>query len=326
MPHSSGGGSSGGGYHGGSSSGGHSGSSKVYSSRPFPGATCYVYYSHARPHLIYTNEANETRASGYIALIILFSCLFLFSIAFSFLSSYHHPSKLKTNYDTTIVIKDENNILDDEEETLLNNKFDEFLSTTGITPSLITTDISLYPSYSSLEDYAYDRYVNSFKDEKHWLIVYSSNQGTQKDNWAFEGMQGDDTDSILYSYVTDKFNKTLYTSLNDGSVSVTNALIRALDEITPNIMDKAFHLEVSTLIVGLAMAIMFGALLVLQIVAFYRSKQMKKAIKMTSTPSLKVCPYCGNSYYAETVDTCPKCGKDVEFPMHPHLPTDIDND
>ena len=59
MPHSSGGGSSGGGFHS-SSSSSHSSSSSSnssrISSRPFSGATTYVYYSKGHePRLMYTN-------------------------------------------------------------------------------------------------------------------------------------------------------------------------------------------------------------------------------------------------------------------------------
>lgn len=319
MPHSSGGGSSGGGTHSGSSSSGSSNSVRTYSSRPFPGATCYVYYVHARPRVIYANQLPEA-SKGAVIFAIVFSIVFmLLSIGFPIYFSYRHPTKLKTDYNTTIVIQDNNNVLSGEEIALLNTKFLEFFDTTGITPSLVTVDNTAYGS-SSLEDYAYKWYVDNFTDEKHWLFVYASDSNAPKTNWTFEGMQGNDTDSILYTYITNKFNKTLYNALSNEYTTVGEAFVNTFDEITPYIMDQGFHFEWQIILIG---ALMFGFssyYLVSQIISLNRSKNIKKAVPINGSPALKVCPYCGNSYYAETVENCPKCGQAVEFPINPHLP------
>ena len=31
-------------------------------------------------------------------------------------------------------------------------------------------------------------------------------------------------------------------------------------------------------------------------------------------PILKNCPYCDSPYYAYTIDRCPKCGGEVDYP------------
>ena len=327
MPHSSGGGSSSGGYHSGSSSsGGSSTPTRRYSSRPFPGAICYVYYDGKyRPHLMYANNNPDSgTVSSWITYVFIIVFLLL-SIFFLVFTSYHHPSKLKTNYDTSIVINDYNNVLSEEDKNNLNITFNNFLDKTGITPSFISIDnTSIKNNYDSLEDYAYKSYINNFKDEKHWLIVYSSNKDTLKQDWAFEGMQGDDTDPILYTRVTDKFNKTLYHSLKEDNTSITTSLIHAYDEITPYILDQTFYVEWSTILIVVVWDAGLTFCLISQLVTSKHRKNMKKAIPLKGEPSLKVCPYCNNTYYAETVENCPKCGNAVEFPINPHLP-DIDN-
>ena len=326
MPHSSGGGSAGGGFHSGShSSGSSTSSTRRYSSRPFPGAICYVFYDRRyRPHLIYADDKPETKRKFFWLPYIFIGLLLILPIFFFVFTSYHHPSKLKTNYDTTIVIDDYNNVLNEEDKNILNITFTSFLDKTGITPAFISIDKESTSSYD-LEEYAYDSYVSRFKDEKHWLIVYSSNLNTVKDNWAFEGMQGNDTDTILYTRVTDKFNETLYNALSQESTSVGESLKLAFDEITPSILDQTFYVEIPTTIISLAWTGAMVFLLISQIIGDKNHHNMQKAIPLKGEPFLKVCPYCNNHYYAETVENCPKCGKAVEFPLNPHLPH-IDND
>ena len=100
MPHSSGGGSHGGGFHGGSSSG-SSGSSTRYSNKPFAGATCYVYYGrNYAPRLIYTNSTSINNEKVPWFSFIFMSIIFLFPIALFLFTGYHHPEKLKVDYDT----------------------------------------------------------------------------------------------------------------------------------------------------------------------------------------------------------------------------------
>lgn len=325
MPHSSGGGSIGGGFHSGSSSSSSSASSRRYSSRPFPGAICYVYYDRSyRPHLMYADDKPDRNRKHPWLTYVFIGLFFLLPIFLFVFASYHHPSKLNTNYDTTIVIEDQNNVLSEEDENDLNIVFTSFLDKTGITPSFISVSNENVKSYSSLEDYAYESYINHFKDEKHWLIVYSSDKDTLKNNWAFEGMQGDYTDPILYTRVTKSFNKTLYVALSSENNSICESLKLAFDEITPHILDQTFDVEWGVVMLCLLLLSADVGLLIIQIISDKNHKNMQKAIPLKGEPSLKVCPYCNNSYYAETVENCPKCGKAVEFPINPHLP-DIEN-
>ena len=114
MPHSSGGGSSGGGFHS-SSGSSHSSSSSSnlsrISSRPFSGATTYVYYSKGHePRLMYTNgQPLGSLKSNIFSIAIMSFILLTVLIIFGF-SGFHNPRKVSTNYNTSIVIHDNNGV------------------------------------------------------------------------------------------------------------------------------------------------------------------------------------------------------------------------
>ena len=78
---------------------------------------------------------------------------------------------LPKNYDHTIIIKDEANVINDE--AALKKELERFRDKTGVTPSVVTVHNETWANYGRLEEYAYDRYLREFDDEMHWLIVYS---------------------------------------------------------------------------------------------------------------------------------------------------------
>ena len=321
MPHSSGGASSSGGFHGGSnsSSSSSSNSSKI-SSRPFPGAVTYVYYSkNHEPRLMYTNGQPLSSLKNSILSLSVISFILLVLLIFLGFSGFHNPTKVKTDYNTSIVIQDNNNVLSSIELSSINETFNDFLDKTGISPALLTINEDYLSNSSNLENYAYDEYLKHFSDEKHWLIVYYSSKNTKKDNWAFEGMQGDDTDNILYEEVTNKFNRVMYASLNEENTYLYEALTRSFNEITPTIMDKSYHLDTSLVVIGV---IMVGFLIIYvswSTISINTQKKLQKAVKIpTKEPELKKCLYCDSSYYAGTIDHCPNCGAPVEFPKNPN--------
>lgn len=106
----------------------------------------------------------------------------------------------------------------------LNKTLGEFQELTGICPYIITVyDSDWENNYNSLENYAYDLYVNHFYDEQHFLIVYSEPETVYNNgfvDWSWEGMQGDDTDSIITSNNFSEFQKDLqrYLTMNDYTV------------------------------------------------------------------------------------------------------------
>ena len=322
MPHSSGGGSSSGGFHsssGSSHSSSSSSNSSRISSRPFSGATTYVYYSRGHePRLMYTNgQPLGSLKSGVISIFITSFILLTVLFIFAF-SGFHNPRKVSTNYNASIFIHDNNGVLSTEEFSSITETFNKFLDKTGISPSLLTVNEEYVSNPDDLEDYAYDEYLKYFSDEKHWLIVYYSSKNTQKENWTFEGMQGNDTDNILTEEVTNKFSRVMYASLHEEDTNLYEALTRSFNEITPTIMDKSYHLDAMQIFVGLFVGSILAFFIVSQVILLNSQKKLQKAVKIpTKEPELKKCLYCDSSYYAGTIDHCPNCGAPVEFPKNP---------
>ena len=316
MPHSSGGGFHGGGFHGGGFHGGfhgggfhshgHGSSYRAHriSRFAFLGATRYVYYHHHRPHYIYSDNdpAEAEPKKAWVPVIILFIMLIL-PIIIILAKGIHIPKKLSMNYDTTIVIDDAGDKLSDEEETRLKKTFISFQEKTGITPAFTSINgwTSMFWMYG-LEDYAYSDYVTKFKDEKHWLIVYQGGS-----NWAFEGMQGNDTDNILTGEVTKNFNSIVYNSLS-SNVGVADSLIKGFDKISPTIMNNSFYLEEdlgAPIFFWIAITSVAFIFSIIRLVNTYR---MQNAVKCPEETPLKHCPYCDSLYHPELTKRCPHCG------------------
>ena len=233
MPHSSGGGSHGGGSHGGgshhSSSRGGGSSRPSISRQPYPGARRYRYYRHGRYHYFYSSRKGKIFSPArlllgfvYLPFLIPVGSLLITPIAKRF-----------QKYDTRIIVKDEANVIKDHSS--LDNALSGFYQKTHITPAVVTVrNESWQSNYSSLEDYAYDRYLAEFDDEMHWLIVYSEPTAPDEkfNDWYWEGMQGDDTDSVLTSYVTGQFNFDFQQRLEAGNTDLGKNLADSFNVAT----------------------------------------------------------------------------------------------
>ena len=312
MPHSSGGGFHGGGFHGGGGgfhggSGGHHGSSNyhpLFSYTHFPGAHTYIYYMCGRPHLIYLSGTPRTSLKRTWVSLIAKSILFIVPLLILLFTGIHVPNKLSTNYNTDIVIKADTSVLSDVERIELTKSFTTFLDKTGITPAFIVNDDSSFFYTSDHERKAYREYVTNFRDEKHWLILYQPGN-----DWWFEGMQGDETDNILHTKVTQKFNKTLYNSLEDGK-RIGDALVKSFDKITPHIMDVYYQVDEGGQAFGVIWSVIFLCLIGVDIYSIVNLRRVQNAqavpedVKLT----LSKCPYCDREYYKGTVKRCPHCG------------------
>ena len=322
MPHSSGGGFSGGGGHsGGFHSGSHSSSSSRvstvrYSRSYFPGAICYIYYDrHFHPHAWYASK-DETgkRKPSWIALIIMLMVL-LIPLAFIFGGGYHKSNKLNKKYENSIKIYDTADVLTDEQEQALTETFKEFRHLTGIAPAFESvTDVLDW----QLESKAYNSYVSKFNDEMHWLIVYSDISNGR--NWAFEGMQGNDTDPILTTYITDKFNKELYEALSNKDNDVFTAFNDTFKSFNSYVMKPYYHLESGMIIFAVIWTLVMGYVIAGQLFNNHMAKRIENSVTLNEKPELKNCPFCDSPYYAYTIDRCPKCGGEVDFPKK--KPTD----
>ena len=244
MPHSSGGGSHRSGSHH-SSSNHHSsrhssGPSRCIRDTYFPGSKRYRYYYRNEPAYVYANYDIRKPRGKIRFLAILFYVQVIVMLMLIGIRAVHSPKPISTNYNTDIVISDNAHVLNDTET--LENSLTAFLDKTGITPSVFTVyNEEWQDKYDSLETYAYSLYVDAFPDESHWLIVYSQPEVPDADfnDWYWEGMQGNDTDGVITSEKANEFNSVLHRYFTDNSISVSDAISRAFDELTPEIMKKS---------------------------------------------------------------------------------------
>ncbi len=320
MPHSSGGGSHGGGSHGGgfssgggSHGGGHS-APPVYNTY-HPGTHRYVYYRHGRPMYYYSSrKVEDTRTSSIFSLIV--SCVLLAIICALIFSSIKAPHKLSMNYDTEILVKDNIDVLSSSDESELQAALYDFQEQTGITPALVTVDNSVWqPYYTSLENYAYDVYVNTFDDEKHWLFVYSTAQNDSFDDWYWEGIQGDDTDSILYSSLLDSFNNNVQKYLTQRTrYTVGQAFAQGIQEATANAQKTHIDFDLLPIIFVLTcyvITMLPGAIRGLS--SQEKSKAKRCPDDQAPTSSMEdTCEYCGGVYVHGLHTSCPHCGAPIK--------------
>ncbi|MBR2523009.1 MAG: TPM domain-containing protein [Clostridiales bacterium] len=315
MPHSSGGGSHGGGSHGGHShSHSHgSGSSRHTSRIYFPGSTRYVYYKDKQPVFVFADYdiTKKPGPSRYLLLLFYLPFILIFGIGIG-QNVIHIPTRLKVDYDASIVIEDNAGVIDDEDE--LEQTLEKFLDETGIAPSVITVNNEDWEThYVDLETYAYDLYVNHFEDEKHWLLVYSQPRDPDPsfNDWYWEGMQGNDTDKILTDRKCDDFNQDLQKLLTQSTVTPGSAIEQALDDMIPGIMKVSVSwtmIPVWILVVGfLGVHCYF--------VVFHRSKTSKlyeTAIRCNEeVVKQEQCSYCGGVYIVGHHLNCPHCQASV---------------
>ena len=268
-------------------------------------------------HQVYTNAGGNltgAKKSKVIASIIGFVAA-LGGLAVGFFAGWHNPTKLATNYDTFIAIQDNVSLLSAKEKKAVTATFTKFLNVTGITPSFVSiTNETWKAHYSRLTDYAYDKYLSSFKDESHWLIVYAEDQNVDKGNWAFEGMQGNDTANVLTTQVTDSFNQK-FTAAVAGDKTVGAALNESFEAILPGIMDTYWRLELG---MWIFVVVWEGLTLFVAIKSLVELAQMngiENAIEIEDGVAMKNCPFCHTPYPDGKIARCQKCGRLLDEEM-----------
>lgn len=256
MPHSSGGGSSSGGSHSGSSSSSSSSSSNSSSGSGSNMRRSHTYFSGARRFVGYRNGIEDIVYSNYditkpvsklrYLLLLFYAPFFLFGIAF-LRSAIDIPHKLDLPEKAEVEIVDSQGVF--SETSRLKESLEAFQEQTGITTAIYTTNADEWTSnFASLERFAYSTYVNNYPDERHFVLVYSND-----DDWSWEGMQGDETDGILTSEVTNTMNEHLMYYFYRNDYTVENAIAEVFDELTPNIMDARID-KTSLIVVGCILA------------------------------------------------------------------------
>ena len=316
MPHSSGGGHSSHGSHGGSRS---SKSSMRFGNRYYRGARRYVYYRNGIPQYYYSDRPYTVQAakSARIREIIRNILSIVFGIIFGMSGFSSFPHKVTLDYNTEIIISDSARLLSETEEEEMKNAFLAFQDKTGVTPAFFTiNNKELEKQGGNLHNYAYKLYVNTFDDEKHWLVVYSTHN--DRSRWEWEGMIGDDCESIISTDLENEFTKRLQKNLESNSGNLSASVIDAFETIG----NKSGKMPVSK-ILWMAFGILIGAYVIFLAIKKFialKNKNIEEDPRLNSVecpaaetePETAKCQYCGGEFVVGLHTTCPHCGAPIE--------------
>lgn len=279
-------------------------------------------YRGTRPEYRYSNESLDQGWSRYFGAIVIAAVLMLIG-AFEMLASNTNvqPLSLSGVKNTNVEIFDDYGILGDT--STLRQSLEDFKSETGIVPTVVVIENKEWVDQGyQLEQYAYNWYVYHYDDEKHWVIMYSEEIGSNDTfgNWYWEGMQGDDTDYIVTEDVANKFTDSLHNYLIAGSrYTKSEAIAQAFDDlhgtlIGPKKNTEGFVEGILHFIIG---AVIMLVVIVLRVKNKAEIKGFKeiKGVKIENNAPLEdTCAYCGCAYAIGTVYTCPHCG--AAIPAH----------
>ncbi|MCR4589160.1 MAG: hypothetical protein K5682_12205 [Lachnospiraceae bacterium] len=329
MPHSSGGGSHSSGSHGGSYSGGGSSGTRarteqdIYSTTARRGYSRYAFYTPTGIRYRYVQDkVNQTSSIIIVSVISLF---FLIYGIFMIIWAFDKLEPIAIDYTPTIIVDDRIGMLSDGEKDAIIQEFTRFSQETGVTPSLITDYNSAWEgTYASLENYAYDLYVNQFDDEKHWLIVYTQPENPDPDfvDWYWEGMQGDYTDSILSEEVTSGFNSLFHKYLSQNDCTFGDAVTKSFTQTLTDLHMGERHFDMECFLAGI---FFIGVILFIDIVCFFSlrsdrkqtqdwiNKAHERGIQVSEHEVEDRCNYCGGIYLHGRHESCPHCGAPIEL-------------
>ena len=285
-----------------------------------------MYYVDYRPRYYFSDAPYTRKIAESEKMSDVLSCLMFIGLAMVgsvacfvtfFLVCFHSFQKVNVDYDTTVIIEDNVDVLTDQEESELKEAFEKFTDITGVTPAFHSIDLTSWRSwYDSLERYAYYQYLNMFDDEKHWLIVFSSNG--DRYNWKWEGMIGDDCGSAITSKTEASLTSNIQNNLqNSSSYTVSEAIIAAFEEISKNINKVSIDWEILLLFIFVNISFAGCAALCFINVCIkkYENDPRISSFRCTTDkekPTVYDCENCGGWYVDGIHDSCPYCGAKIK--------------
>ena len=326
MAHSSGGGSHGGGTHSGNRSQNYSNrnshsfrrsysgnlfDSVRISNHHFLGASEYVYYDqHGDYHYIYADCIPDkpdlviTIILSFVIMIIGFSLVWLMLDIGLFvpqpisISSYESGVYLESSID-----------IGDESTTFY--AMQGMLETTGVSPAVeVVEDADWNANYTNLETFAFSEYYRLFDDESHWLVIISYPNEIADDDfvdWKWEGIIGDDCESVINSETEDYFTLTMQKYLlRSKQTSLGDSLALAYKEFTASALKTQY--DITFLAISLIFVLLTIMLIVLVIRKYIKEMNCYKAIKVPKGATMQKCIYCDRPYVVGTTLVCPGCG------------------
>ena len=192
--------------------------------------------------------------------------------------------KLTENYDRPRdYVIDNIDVIEDEEA--LTEALVEYNDITGICPVVYTCYIDEYAGqYSDCESFAYDKYLEMFSDERHYLIVYSIPQSQAQayasgelevPDFIWEIMVGDDTDRLYTAKVQNDFVSSVHSGFDRGDDvgQVIASAIRTAGKQDENLIKNSSGINLSRLIPTLFVGLFFLIPLVGMIKSFIRERK-----------------------------------------------------
>lgn len=289
MPHSSGGGSHSGGSHSGGGGGHHSSSSSSRSSSPpvrvdrnrFPGAYRYVKDNEDGTRDYIYSDSSTLGQKKIDWFWFLFYIPFLAAGIFLIVQVIHMPQRMDTDYPDPVTIIDALDMVSESDEALIEKSAGAVYDKTGVPVCIEFKDNDIWKGfYRSLEEYAYDKYIFLYSgDENRWLIVYTDNgvsRFTQRSDWCFEGMQGDNTDEYLPEVITWKFNKDLTKALRNEKYTTGQAFAYSFDKLAK----RAGHISIN--LSNLPIALFWNGFILLHmfVIVFYNPGRKYKKYRL----------------------------------------------
>lgn len=245
MPSSHGGGSGGSGGGGGRSfsSGGGSGRGggpQFSTNKPFSGGTRYDYVDRRGvPRFFYFSGVPVPGGTRNTVVILSFAVAVIF-IFFVFLISSLVPKKLNSRQCIAagVYYEDTQGAIADAES--FNSVMKAFYEKTGSEPFVYVLGKEEFPSsvYGSLnkytlEDFAYDEYLNRFDDEGHYMVVLVLSANGE---YMWLDMAGDDTGKIVTDEIFSEFQRDMQRYFSGGAENAGAALERSFENMTERVM------------------------------------------------------------------------------------------
>ena len=287
MPHSGGGGSHGGGGHGGS----HGGGSSVRTSHHyFHGARRYRRrYRDGREEYFYSNGDPRKNGLSGLIMFILFGGVFGAIMFVSIMSDMPRRLTEEYNWPETRVI-DNIDVISEEDEAELEDVLEEYNDVTGICPIIYTMNDEDYEDYYvDLESFAYQKYVNDWEDEQHFLIVYTIPEAQTEDfrsgtlrvpDYSWEIMQGDDTDPLFTESVDNAIVEQVQENFEAGKRPgpVFTALFKELKKNAEEAFEQKFPVK------ALPIFFFVGLFFLLPIILMIRTIIKERGVEYEEVP------------------------------------------
>ena len=240
-----------------------------------------MYHTHdGHTRYVYSRTKPAKPSLASVLVFPIFGFFFALIMAVGTLADT--PKKLDQDYPKqNVYVYDNISIIEDHES--LTEELKAFQDVTGICPVVYTVkDEDWESDYDDLEKYTYDLYVDEYRDEKHFVIVYSIPEDTLGDEenyqWSWEACQGDYTDDIITETFFDNFGNRLNREIGEASdpgpaleTAFKYATQRADARINPQGSAKALRTVVSLM----PSLFMFGIMIVIGIVMYRNYVKMK---------------------------------------------------